>query len=60
MISVPGAVIAAISATRTTIQRQDLRIVLPRITPSMFNPTRMTGIINASEKKKINLTMKEI
>ena len=60
MMSLPGAVSAAMTATRTTTQRQDFRMVLPRIRPSMLMPTRMTGMMKAQEKVTTNFRMKEM
>ena len=54
MMSLPGAVSAAMTATRTKTQRQDFRMVLPRIRPSMLMPTRITGMMKAQEKVTTN------
>ena len=48
--SEPGAAIAASRATSTTTQRQDFRMVRPRISPIMFSPTSTTGSTKATPK----------
>ena len=60
MMSLPGAVSAAITATSTTTQRQAFKMVVPRIRPSMLMPTRITGMMKAQENVTTNFRMKEM